>query len=144
MFGVNEKMENSGLNSSVEKFKQFVKEHPEIIEAVRKEQATWQELYEDWYLLGEDDPRWNEFRSGERKQEEDQNEPSAEQKPNWVRQIISAIKEMDAKQIEAQIGHLSQALAAIQGVLSQFQSASQTTAIQKREQPPHPFLFRKD
>ena len=40
------------LHPSVVEFKQFVKSHPKLVEQVRKQQKTWKELYEDWYLFG--------------------------------------------------------------------------------------------
>ena len=51
-------MTEKKLHPSVLQFKEFVKNNPKIIQEVRKGKATWQELYEDWYLLGEDDSRW--------------------------------------------------------------------------------------
>ena len=42
-------MAKKNLHPSVQKFKGFVKDHPELIQEVRKGNTTWQELYEDWY-----------------------------------------------------------------------------------------------
>lgn len=55
-------MSKTKLHPSVEKFKEFVKQNPRIIKEVRDGKTTWQELYEDWYLLGEEDPRWDSLR----------------------------------------------------------------------------------
>ncbi|MGJ7922520.1 YlbD family protein [Neobacillus sp. LXY-4] len=146
-------MGNNELDPSVEKFKQFIQANPKIIEAVRRERLTWQELYEDWYLLGEEDPRWEEFRKTEKKKRSTSNKETntaeeinndADQKKDWVGQIMGVVKNMDAQQIESQIHHLSQAISAIQGVLSQFQNSNQVNNVQKNEHPPHPFMFRKD
>lgn len=144
-------MEKSELHPSVESFKLFVKKNPKIIEAVRGEHVTWQELYEDWYLLGEEDPRWAEFIAEEKESNKskkidpvDQSAPAEEQKPDWIGQIVGAVKRMDAQTLEVHINQLSQTLAAIQGVLSQFQGTNQTKPIPKNSPPPHPFQFRKD
>ncbi len=51
-------MAQKKLHPSVIKFKEFVKNNPKLIQEVRKGKATWQELYEDWYVLGEEDKRW--------------------------------------------------------------------------------------
>jgi len=149
-FGV-KSMENSELHPSVESFKQFVKKNPKIIEAVRNEHVTWQELYEDWYLLGEEDPRWADFIAEEKesnkspkKDHVDESAPTDEQKTDWIGQIVGAVKRMDAQTLEVHIQQLSQALTAIQGVLSQFQGTNQTKPVPKNSPPPHPFQFRKD
>lgn len=137
-------MEKKELHPSIEKFKQFVKSNPKMIQKVRSEKVTWQELYEDWYLLGEEDPRWNEFRDGDKK-EPATTTTTTESKTDWIGQIMGAVKKMDAQQFESHINNLSQALAAIQGVVSQFQGGNQSNPIPKNEQqPPHPFNFRKD
>ena len=54
-------MSNKKLHPSVQKFKDFVKAHPKLVLEVRKGRKNWQEIYEDWYLLGEDDPKWEPF-----------------------------------------------------------------------------------
>ncbi|MDE3838395.1 hypothetical protein C0966_03210 [Bacillus methanolicus] len=133
-------MAKKKLDPSVEKFKAFVQSNPKIILKVRKGEATWQELFEDWYLLGEDDPRWDSYRS-------EQNEPKesvTDKKDDWKAHLIGLFKKMDANQIEQHIHHLSQALGAIQGVIGQFQEGSKTKSTSEKVQPPHPFQFRKD
>ena len=54
-------MADQSLHPSVEKFKQFVQENPTIIKSVRNGEDTWQNLYEDWYLLGPNDPKWKKY-----------------------------------------------------------------------------------
>lgn len=40
------------MSQKIEEFKQFVKQHPEIKILVDKRNKTWQQLYEEWILLG--------------------------------------------------------------------------------------------
>jgi hypothetical protein len=136
------KMAQKKLHPSVVKFKEFVKNNPKLIQEVRKGNSTWQELYEDWYLLGEDDKRWETI--GTEKKEEEPEAPS-EKKGDWYSNILGMINKMDPNQVQNHINNLSQALGAIQGVISQFQSSSgNTPAVKPAERPKHPFLFRKD
>ncbi|PLR97407.1 YlbD family protein [Bacillus sp. T33-2] len=131
-------MAKKNLHPSVKKFKEFVKSNPKIIQEVRSGKATWQELYEEWYLLGEDDPRWH--LDNERKPE-----PSGEeQKMDWYSKILGAVKNMDPDKLQWQINNISQALSALQGVIAQFQGQSKSNPIPEKEGPKHPFLFRKD
>jgi len=133
-------MAKKNLHPSVQKFKGFVKDHPELIQEVRKGNTTWQELYEDWYLLGEDDPKWN----GSKTSEKTESEPEPEKKSDWLGTIMGAVKNMDPEQLQGQISNISQALGAIQGVLSQFQGNKGGQPSAKNSGPVHPFSFRKD
>jgi hypothetical protein len=135
-------MAKKSLHPSVQKFKEFVKNHPEIIQEVRKGNATWQELYEDWYLLGEDDPKWGGNENNEKQGKSEEKETEA--KTDWLGTIMGAVKNMDPAQLQGQINNISQALGAIQGVLSQFQGSKGVQQPPKNTGPSHPFSFRKD
>ena len=101
------------LHPSVVNFKEFVRNNPKLILEVRKEKATWQELYEDWYLLGEEDSRWETIKSENNEQSE---EEKTEKKGDWISTIIGTVQKMDPEQVQHYINNLSQALGAIQGV----------------------------
>lgn len=129
------------LHPSITQFKEFVKQNPKLIQEVRAGKATWQELYEDWYLLGEEDSRWNEYSEGVTP---GRKETQQEKTGDWISKIVNAVKHMDADQVQGQIHNISQAIGAIQGVLSQFQGGQGSIQKSKREAPHHPFIFRKD
>lgn len=136
-------MENKKLHPSVEKFKDFVKRHPAIAASVRNEEYTWQELFEDWYLLGEEDPKWKQF------QESDvpPNTTSTNDEKGWVNQITGLLKNMDVNQMQNHINSLSQAIGAVQGILTQFQGQNASNVHntpQQSSERKHPFAFRKD
>ncbi|NKE05398.1 MULTISPECIES: YlbD family protein [Mesobacillus] len=132
-------MAKKKLHPSVEKFKEFVKSHPELVQEVRKGNTTWQEMYEDWYLLGEDDPKWNKSSN-----EKDEKSEEKEKKTDWLGTIMGAVKNMDPEQVQGQIHNISQALGAIQGVLSQFQGSKGGQQPSNSSGPSHPFSFRQD
>ena len=46
-----------------EEFKAFVKNKPELIDYVNDGSTTWQKLYEQWYLYGDDDAIWNKYKN---------------------------------------------------------------------------------
>lgn len=48
-------------NGRLEAFKLYVRKHPELISKVRRNESSWQELYEEWLLLGEDKSSGIEF-----------------------------------------------------------------------------------
>ena len=133
-------MKNDKLHPSVEEFRKFVNNHPKVLDEVKTGKATLQELYEDWYLLGEDDARWKDLLSDEKK-----SNVANDQKSDWLNSAIGSIKKMDPEQVQHYIAHLSQALNSIQGVLSQFQSGNANKSSSTSQQKPnHPFSFRKD
>lgn len=134
-------METKKIHPSVQKFKEFVKNNPPIIQEVRKGKATWQELYEDWYLLGEEDSRWEPYLSESKKTT---NEKATEKKVDWMSQVMGIVKTMDPNQVQNHLQNLSQAIGAVQGLFSQFQGSNQKVEIKKTDGPSHPFLFRKD
>ena len=43
-------------------FKEFVRKYPKLREEVRDGKASWQNLYEEWYLYGSDDAQWDRYR----------------------------------------------------------------------------------
>lgn len=135
-------MDTKELHPSVQKFKDFVKKHPKIMEEVRKGDATLQELYEDWYLLGEEDSRWDKFIE----KESDEKESDKKGNKEMISSMLKVFKNLDHNQVQGYIANLSQALGAIQGVISQFQegdSASPQKSNQQNEVR-SPFQFRKD
>ena len=94
-------MTQKKLHPSVLQFKEFVKNNPKIIQEVRKGKVTWQELYEDWYLLGEDDSRWETIGTVK----ESNNESNTESKGDWMSNIIGMVKNMDPNQMQNYINN---------------------------------------
>lgn len=45
----------------MEEFKEFVSKHEKIKNEVRTGKRTWQNIYEEWVLYGENDPQWQAF-----------------------------------------------------------------------------------
>lgn len=136
-------MGNSKLHPSVEKFKAFVKTHPKIIQDVRNGNHTLQELYEEWYLLGEEDPYWEKFQSEGNETFETTANKKETKSGGWMNQIGNIIQRVDANQMQNHLNNLSQVIASVQGVLSQFQGQnSSVNTTQNTTQ--NPFSFRKD
>ncbi|WP_071459330.1 YlbD family protein [Bacillus massilinigeriensis] len=124
------------LHPSVQKFKEFVASNPHIIKEVRSGKATWQGIYEEWYLLGEEDARWREEKNN-------QENSSKDEKKDFMGQIMGMLKNLDPNQVQGQIQSLSEAIGAVQAVLSQFQGKGSAPGQPKNSQH-HPFSFRKD
>lgn len=61
-------------------------------------------------------------------------------------QVGEFVKKMDANQLQQHINNLSEALGAVQGVISNFQTTNKTPTVETdtRSKQTHPFSFRKD
>jgi hypothetical protein len=125
------------LHPSVEKFKQFVKKHPKIIQEVRSGKKSWKEFYEDWYLFGEDDEIWEPY-----KQEPSSAKPTEKGSNKWFEKISNMLQNIDSDEVQKHLVSVQQAIAAIQNIITQFQGAEKQHMRTPKDQ--HPFSFRKD
>ncbi|TFE00261.1 spore coat protein YlbD [Jeotgalibacillus salarius] len=89
-------------------FKEYLRKNPDLIKKVRREEATWQELYEDWLIFG------NERKSSSIEFE----------------QVFSAVKEkiqhIDPSQIEKYSKQIQTGLDFFQEMLNNFNKQSET------------------
>ncbi|MEK6453948.1 YlbD family protein [Caldifermentibacillus hisashii] len=142
-------MVKKSLHPSIEQFKNFVKKHPELIKEVRTGKNTWQELYEEWYLLGEDDPKWAKYsKTGKTTSIKEETKSNNESKNALFNQLITYLKNMDVNQLQHYLGQMSEAIDSVQQLLGQIRDTDQnkTEPEGNREQwrRRHPFSFRKD
>lgn len=116
-------MANQHANHSINDFKQFVKKHPKLIKEVRKEQRSWQDVYENWVLFGESDPIWDPYREPE---EASEAVPETPQKNDFVSKMVTAVKKMDVNQMNEQINKMSQSISSLQSLLNTFPEADRS------------------
>lgn len=132
-------MASKKTHPSVQQFKEFVKLHPMLVQEVRKDNKSWQEVFEDWYLLGENDAVWKQYK-GTLDEEE---EVTEKEKVDFMAQMISGIKNMDVNTVNHHISNLSSTISTIQGLFDQFgvsKGSSQSSSNSNQQ----PFSFRKD
>lgn len=53
------------MGSKMENFRHFVSKHPLLREEVRNNKFTWQNVYEEWVLYGEEDESWKKYEKQE-------------------------------------------------------------------------------
>ncbi|MGM9986632.1 MAG: spore coat protein YlbD [Bacillaceae bacterium] len=159
----------SDKQSSVQQFKQFVKSHPKLRGIVRNGEKTWQELFEEWYLLGDNDPTWKKYREGNVKEDvkssadtkskgvnknfiqsilkRNDSEKDGEEKDGKLLDTITGyVKKMDPDQIQSQITNVRSAIENIQKIVAIFNPSGGSTPStgERKETKPNPFTFRKD
>lgn len=136
------------LSPKVQQFKSFVQKHPLLIKEVRQNKTTWQELFEEWYLLGEDDPKWLDYRivQPEKTEKKSRNKKGkVTEKNEFVNQLLESVKKLDPEQIQKLAGQLSQALDIAIEFLNELKTpGSANTDNTKPALPRNPFAFRKD
>ncbi|WP_010282738.1 YlbD family protein [Bacillus timonensis] len=125
------------LHPSIQEFKDFVKKHPILVQEVRKGTYTWQDVYEDWFLLGEEDEKWKKFKDKDNKTEESGNK-------DFIGKIFSTFKNADMNNLQQQISHVGEAISTIQAVIHQFRGEEKSNNSRPSNRPNHPFAFRKD
>jgi ABC-type antimicrobial peptide transport system permease subunit len=131
-------MTKNNLHPSVQQFKAFIKKHPNLIQEVRKGNKNWQELYEDWYLLGEEDEIWKPYKAAEEKEVN----TKKENKSDLMSQILRSVKKIDVNEMQQHIENVNNAISTIQNLLSQFQGVQPKN--HQAGRPDHPFSFRQD
>jgi hypothetical protein len=49
------------MESKMDQFREFVNAHPLLREEVRNGRRTWQNIYEEWVLIGDGEDQWGAF-----------------------------------------------------------------------------------
>ncbi|WP_062197744.1 spore coat protein YlbD [Massilibacterium senegalense] len=106
---------------SVEEFRDFVKRHPKLREEVLNGKKSWQEIYEDWVILGEDNSRF---------------EPYKAQQREWIQQMVGMWKNVNFEEVQNHLSQLDKTLSQLQQLFDHFQGNQGTN---KR-----PISYRKD
>lgn len=107
---------------TIERFKEFVKTHPGLIKEVRNGQRTWQDVYEEWYILGDESDIWNQY-----KKKSDGGVESS-----WLPEIMEKLKHVDLDDVQKKIADMRGLVSNIQQLVGDFKPK------QKTPSPPPP------
>lgn len=108
------------LHPTVVAFKEFINNHPPLLREIRKSGSSWQEYYEKWILLGEDDPHWDQYKASQETKEEQKN---TGQESELIGKFIKYTSNMDISKMQGQVDQLSKAIASIQEMMEQFKKS---------------------
>ncbi|WP_085992496.1 YlbD family protein [Oceanobacillus senegalensis] len=131
-------MKEQELHPSIVSFKHFVNNHPALLRELRKSGRSWQEYYEKWALLGEDDPYWDQFME---KSESTKHTETKSNEKNFelISQIMKLTENIDINKIQGQVSNLSKTIGTVQELVNQFQESKQ-----EKSREPHPFDWFHD
>ena len=93
--------------SKKEEFKEFVRNHPELIQSVKTGSKSWQDFYEMYDLYGEDEDAWEKYL------EEDQSSTSANSRSNscgYWDEFMKVAKNIDMDKVQEGISSLQKTL----------------------------------
>lgn len=115
---------------SVESFKKFVKKHPSLIKEVRSGKRNWKELYEEWYILGDQDEVWDVY-----KEKEERNSSS-----NESTGFFGKLRNVDLDQVQKNISDMKGLVGNIQELVRDFKPKEKPpTAPRMMYQSPFPY-----
>ncbi|MFC4556993.1 YlbD family protein [Virgibacillus kekensis] len=112
-------MSDDKLHPSVREFKAFMNRHPKLVEEVRKSGRSWQEYYEKWVLLGEDDSFWEKYK---KQNGNGKSRSKGGGQKELLNQLVKLSESIDLDKVQSQVGNLNSAITTVQELLGQFQS----------------------
>ncbi|WP_077309810.1 YlbD family protein [Terribacillus halophilus] len=133
-------MSETNLHPSIQAFKQFVEQHPKLIEEARQKQTGWQPYYEKWVLLGEEDPSWQAYKAAAQTNQMETDEESAEKGNEMVSKMMGMASQFDLQKLSGHIHQLNGALDNVKHLIGQYQGVKQQLPAKKKG----PTFFHKD
>lgn len=136
-------MSEKDINPEIVRFKEFINKHPRLIRDIRKNGKSWQEAYEQWILLGEEDIHWEQYRESvdiDEKKDEGEEKKKIDLNMDLVKQILKYTESMDMDKLQDQVHQLSKTVTTVQKVVEQFQQTNKN----KTKVPERPFQWFND
>lgn len=116
------------MSAKLDEFKQFIKKHPLLKQEVLSKRKTWQELYEEFVLLGEEE--FESYKKEESKTEEAK-ETSAKKDSSTedlIKNIVGYVKKIDPDQVTKTVTSIQKVLE----LFSSFGAGASSTALAKK------------
>lgn len=135
LYGVSH-MNTWKVDPTVKEFKAFINKHPRLIANIRKTGRPWQEYYEKWILLGEDDEYWDQFKQPKLE------EVTKGKKSELFSQIMNLTSQIDFDKVQQQVSQLNKTLSTVQQLMNQYKRQQEPTTRQSR--PHQMFNFFRD
>ncbi|WP_010530427.1 YlbD family protein [Lentibacillus jeotgali] len=110
---------SDNLHPSVREFKAFLQKHPKLVEEVRKNGRGFQEYYEKWALLGENDQFWDQFKQSETGKPVNR---SKQGKAEIMDRLLQMSENIDLDKLQKQVDNVNSTISTVQGLIGQFQS----------------------
>ena len=84
-----------------EKFKEFVKANPKLVDYVKDNNKSWQDLYELYVLYGEDETIWNNY---------------IKDNKTGINELVNMIQKVNLDNVKNTVDSLQKAISIIQSI----------------------------
>ncbi|SFP03596.1 spore coat protein YlbD [Salibacterium halotolerans] len=125
---------NGSTPESIYEFREFLYRHPDLIREVRAGKQTWNQIYQDWMVLGEEHEHWDSYRMDDVSVPDEKKDSTG----HTLSSVLSIIEQINIDDLQKQISQFSGMMGNVQQVMRHFQ---------KPEEPPKPpqdpFSFRR-
>lgn len=108
------------MSSKMDEFREFVSKHPEVRQDVLNGKKSWQQIYEDWVILGEKSDIWQ---FNQNTQNTQNNQPKAETKKledlfssENLKTIVGYIKKINPDTLSKTLNTIQKVLQITQGL----------------------------
>lgn len=102
------------MSAKLDEFKEFVKKHPLLKGMVQSKQRTWQELYEDYCILGES--AFPEEEKEEAKAPEKKETKSSTSTEDLIKSVVGYVKKIDPDQVTKTVTSIQKVLELFGGI----------------------------
>ena len=103
------------MSAKLDEFKEFVKKHPLLKGMVQSKQKTWQELFEDYCILGEDafpeDKKEEEEKATTKKEVK-----SSSSTEDLIKTVVGYVKKIDPDQVTKTVTSIQKVLELFGGI----------------------------
>lgn len=99
------------MSAKLDEFKQFVKRHPLLKGQVASKQTTWQQLYEDYCILGEEAFEDSKEDVKEEKEEKKSStKTSSSSTEDLIKTVVGYVKKIDPDQVTKTVTSIQKVL----------------------------------
>lgn len=104
------------MDNRIEQFKRFVRRHPKLRYLVRNGEHTWQSLYEEWVMLGEEDSFWKSYQADGDDEEirSTTSSTSSGEGQEFIKNALNYVKKLNPDDITKYINNAQKVLSLIQ------------------------------
>ncbi|WLV25662.1 spore coat protein YlbD [Aciduricibacillus chroicocephali] len=117
-------MADQELHPQVVQFREFLQRRPGLVRAARESGRGYQEFFENWVLLGENDPYWKKFEEGE---ETKDTEKKAEKSLPFLDTVMNLAKKTDPAEIRKHAESFGETIRSLQEMVALFQKNEKNT-----------------
>ena len=106
------------MSAKLDEFKEFVRQHPLLKQKVLSKEKTWQQLYEDFVILGE-----NAFNEEEKEEKIVDNKTNIKTE-DLIKTVVGYVKKIDPDQITKTVTSIQKVIELIGGLSGGSSAAS--------------------